>query len=412
MARGFVRLQVYVISLAFVFAGCGTALAAIVHHDGHGKINWPQLGFDAGHSGFNKYEHQISPQNVRSLGQLWTFNIDDWPGDIVLNDGVLFIPSSSGTLYAADAKTAKQLWTFSSGVAYGWNTGTNTVAADNGLVFTECLITGSTGICALSAQSGQVQWSYVLPGSSSNATSSPTVADGLVFFEACSSAGCDHVALNESNGAPVWMAAESCAASNGIPPAVYQRVLYVGEGCDVQGTNTIVAMADQNGELLWTKPVLGVMHGLSVSDRLLAYVRWNGSNGYLGAMKAVSGRTIFAPEQVGSAGITSMPAIAYGQIFAWIFINDYGYVADYDRRDGHRVWDYVIARSFPSLANNIAWIAMNGSPLALNAASGQFIWDVGGTDNLGLPIIANGIVYGGCNGPHVCAYGLPAGMTH
>jgi len=373
--------------------------------DGHGKINWPQLGFDAGHSGFNPYEHRITQTNVRNLHQLWTFNIDSWPGDIVLNNGILFIPSASGMLFAANATTAQPLWSYNSGVPYGWNTGTNTVAADGAYVFTICALTGGNqGICALSAQSGTVQWSYALPGTSSYPASPPAVADGLVFFEACSSAGCDHVALDETTGSPVWMVAESCAASYGIPPAVYQRILYVPEGCDVGGTNTIVAMSDQSGEVFWTRKVSGINHGMSVSDGIVAYVHWDGSNGLLGTLNATSGHPIWGPEELGYQPITSMPAIAYKQIYAWIFIYDYGWVADYSKRDGHQVWKYWIARSFPSIEDHIAWIAMNGSPLALNAGNGQFLWDVGGTDNLGLPIIANGIVYGGCNGSHVCAY--------
>ena len=371
-------------------------------------VDWPQLGFDSGHSGFNPYEHRIGIQNVGSLQQLWTFTLDNWPGDIVEESGVLYVPSASGELFAVDASNGNQLWEFDSGVPYGWNTGTNGVAVDSGLVFTVCdLPHGAQGLCALQASNGTVQWSYTLGGSSSSAGAPPVVANGIVYFEACASAGCDYVALNESTGAVLWMVSELCSGNLGIPPAVYRGVLYVNIGCDVQNVTDIVALSAQSGSQIWKAQVIGATTGLTVAGGVVAYVRWNGTESYIGALTAIHGQPLWGPSAINSKLITSMPAIAYKQIYAWIFINDYGYIADYDERMGTLNWQYTIARSFPSVANHVVYIAMNGGPLALNAGTGQVLWHISGTDNLGLPIIVNGVVYGGCNGSHVCAYALP-----
>jgi len=38
------------------------------------SIDWPQLGFDAGHSADNPYETTIAPSNVAQLQQAWSFS--------------------------------------------------------------------------------------------------------------------------------------------------------------------------------------------------------------------------------------------------------------------------------------------------------------------------------------------------
>jgi outer membrane protein assembly factor BamB len=371
------------------------------------NVDWPQLGFDSGHAGFNPHERLISPVNVNQLQQQWSYNLGDWVGDMVENGGILFAPSASGELFALNARTGKQLWTFTSGIQYGWNTGTNTVAADAGLLFTECDMTGNVqGLCALQAETGAVQWSYGL-GSASYAGAPPAVANGLVYFEECTASGCAYVALNETNGAVVWTLPEGCSGNLGIPPAIYKGVLYVGEGCNEQQGTDIVALSAATGSPVWSRTVIGETTGLTVGHDIVAYARFDGSNAYLGALRAKNGRTLWGPTYINSKEITSMPAIAYGMVFAWIFINDYGHVDAYDERFGTQYWDYAIARSFPSIANGVAYIAFNGTTLALNAHTGGYLWNQSGTDNLVLPIILNGVVYGGCNGGYVCAYALP-----
>jgi outer membrane protein assembly factor BamB len=370
-------------------------------------VDWPQLGFDAGHSGFNPHERLITQQNVNQLQQLWSVNLFASTGDMVESGGVLFTPESNGELYALDAKTGNQLWSFYSGVQYGWNTGTVGVATDAGLVFTECNTShGTQGLCALSATKGRVQWKYDL-GPSSYAGAPPAFANGVVYFEECTTAGCDYVALNELSGTVVWTVPELCSGNLGVPPAIVDGVVYVGEGCDVQAGTYIVALSATDGSVIWLTQVTGEMSGLTVGHGVVAYARWDGTNGYLGALEAKSGRSKWGPAYINAAHIESMPAIAYGMIFSWIFVNDYGHLDAYDLRTGTPRWDYAIARSFPSIANGIAYTAFNGTTVALNAETGSTLWDEGGTDNLSLPIIVDGVVYGGC-GPDVCAYGLPA----
>lgn len=164
----------------------------------------------------------------------------------------------------------------------------------------------------------------------------------------------------------------------------------------------------QDGSQKWKRSVVGITQGLTVGDGVVAYTRWDGSETYLGALEAKGGRPLWGPVPINNVQYTSMPAIANKQIYAWIFINDYGYVADYDAKHGTEYWNYTIARSFPSVENGIVWIAFNGTSLALDDATGQYLWNVGGTDNFTLPIIVNGVVYGGCSGTSVCAYGLPS----
>jgi outer membrane protein assembly factor BamB len=198
-----------------------------------------------------------------------------------------------------------------------------------------------------------------------------------------------------------------CSGGNGVPPAVASGTLYIDEGCKA-GATDIVAVSARTGSRRWHQEVVGGQAGLSVAGGIVAYTRWNGSQAYVGVLDATHGTTVWGPVSIGGHQLESMPAIAYGAIYYWEFLNDYGYIVAYNAQTGSQLWQYTIARSFASVANQIVWIAFNGSPLALNPATGQYLWNVGGTDNLGLPLVVNGVVYGGCNGPYVCAYGLPA----
>src|SRR5581483_3801641 len=70
--------------------------------------SWPQIGYDAAHTGYNPAEHTLSTKNVGGLSVIGKLNT----GDIVQDP-----PSvSGGWVYAGS----------DSGRVYGWNTTTGT----------------------------------------------------------------------------------------------------------------------------------------------------------------------------------------------------------------------------------------------------------------------------------------------
>ncbi len=73
------------------------------------KTNWPMFGFSPQHSHFNPRETILSPKTVSGMVLNWSVNT---PGYIdttaAVVNGVVYIGSSDGTLYAFNAATGKQ----------------------------------------------------------------------------------------------------------------------------------------------------------------------------------------------------------------------------------------------------------------------------------------------------------------
>ena len=134
-------------------------------------------------------------------------------GNVVESGGVIYAPSANGTIYALDAASGTQLWTFASGT--GYLSSGSAPAIDSDMLFTVCDTSGSTqGICVLETNSGSPVWSYTFPGSSAYDGTPPVVAYGKVFFEACASS-CSYVALDEHTGGIDWTVNEPQAFVRG-----------------------------------------------------------------------------------------------------------------------------------------------------------------------------------------------------
>ncbi len=69
------------------------------------------FGFDLQHTRFNPDEHILSPSNVSHLVLDWTaITGDSTASSPVVANGVVYVVSRSGELYALDAATGKVLW--------------------------------------------------------------------------------------------------------------------------------------------------------------------------------------------------------------------------------------------------------------------------------------------------------------
>jgi eukaryotic-like serine/threonine-protein kinase len=172
-----------------------TATAAANEYEKAATAQGVQFGFDAGHTNWNPYERVINSKNVTQLATRWSYStggsIDTSP--IVVN-GVVYIDSSDGKLYAFDAtchNTCQPLWSFKIGDAnapssYAYPFASS-LAEANGVVYTSSSVYSSdgTGTGKLYAFDGtcrstcQPLWLYTLTGST---VSSPTVADGVIYI--------------------------------------------------------------------------------------------------------------------------------------------------------------------------------------------------------------------------------------
>jgi PQQ-like domain len=400
------------------------ASSYIIRNSGS-QVNWPQLGFDSGHSAYNPNESTISTQNVGQLQQAWSFSTGSGnnAGNVVEANGVVYAPSANGTVYAINASTGKKAWSFASGT--GYTSSGSAPAYDNGMVFTVCNTSASTqGICALDAMNAALVWSHTLPGSSAYAGTPPVVAYGQVFFEGCASVGCSYLSLHEKTGHIIWKVAEpqgTCEGNGGITPAVYEHLLFVGFTCIGGASGAIVELNADNGDLVgqFLNSYSGQNAGLSVA-RGIAYVMEGPCNPncashppstqFFSAYDVSTTKAVFTDFSWGNQSVSypSLPAITpirnYETIGGWLYSEK-----NNGRRCRRGPWCRPIqVSSWPSAANGVVYTACSGSPCGIDGKTQALLWSGTGARTYGVPIIVNGVVYGACNGSNVCAWTLPS----
>jgi outer membrane protein assembly factor BamB len=102
-----------------VLVACASAAAVAAASGGIGRSStvasgtgdWPQFGYDAGHSGWNPRERQLGISNVRRLKVAW--RIPDraavWSAP-AFAAGAVFFASRDGTVRAVRSDTGRTLW--------------------------------------------------------------------------------------------------------------------------------------------------------------------------------------------------------------------------------------------------------------------------------------------------------------
>src|SRR5580704_4289123 len=148
---------------------------------------------------WNPYETVLGVNNVASLQLMWQsgccgtdFGLPGLPSPAVAN-GVVYVGSDHGTVYALNASTGATLWSYTTG---GSSFGSPAVA--NGVVYVGSWGDFDSNVYALNASTGAKLWSYT---TGARVVSSPAVANGVVYI------GSDDdnlYALNASTGAKLW----------------------------------------------------------------------------------------------------------------------------------------------------------------------------------------------------------------
>jgi quinohemoprotein ethanol dehydrogenase len=176
-------MRVFVVTLtalglaAGLLASCGEPARRSVAPTGYGQVDADRLAgiaaepgawLTGGRDGEQTYFsplRQIDRNNVDQLGYAWSYDIDSEHGleaTPIVVDGVMYASGPTGTVYALDAASGRELWTFTPTVDTGFmrkaccgivNRG---VAVWKGLVFVASL---DGYLYALDAASGQVSWS-------------------------------------------------------------------------------------------------------------------------------------------------------------------------------------------------------------------------------------------------------------
>ncbi len=306
------------------------------------------LAFDSGiHNGSNVSRNSVpmihgnsartgeqpGPGPKSKPQQLWSFNtlfyVFDSP---VIANNTAYIGNTQGVLFAINIKTGKERWRAKPGAAI-----VGAAAVADGMVFAQT----SDGLFAVDAKTGAERWHYKTePGPDST----PVVVNGIVYL----------------------------ASGNAGSPAVVDGVVYVGGDAN----SSLYGVNARTGEELWRTKSSGL--GLSALDAATGAERWH-----------------FATTVM----VRSGPAIDRGVAY---FGTADGSLHALDIKTRTERWTFAVGgdlRSSPVIVDGVIYIGGDqGMLYSLNATNGVERWHsaIGSVDEAS-PAVVNGIVYAGGN---------------
>jgi outer membrane protein assembly factor BamB len=313
------------------------------------NTNWSQFHFSypAGRvpavNRVNPYENVLSTSTVSGLKLKWSFATGAavFSSPAVAN-GVVYVGSEDGNVYALNASTGAKLWAFDTHVSVG-----SSPVVSNGVVYV-----GSDRLFALDASTGAKLWSFAAP---LDVDSSPAVVNGVVYT------GWDNgnvYALDASTGAKLWSFVTRAGYEVLSPPAVVNGVVYVGSG-----DGNVYALNASTGTKLWQVFAGIVDSSPGVADGVV-YVSSANRNVY--ALNASTGAPLWGFATGNS--VESSPAVANGVVYFGSYDNN---VYALNASTGAKLWSF---------------------------ATGNFVF--------ASPVVANGVVYIGSEDGNVYAFGL------
>jgi outer membrane protein assembly factor BamB len=340
---------------------------------------------------WNPYETVLGVGNVGGLQLKWKSipmgsdlgnNLESSPAVV---NGVVYVASdSNGSVYALNASTGAQLWSFATGADL-----LASPAVANGVVYVEQY--DGSNLYALDASTGAQLWSDNI-GSS---LSSPTVVNGVVYI----GGGDALYALNASTGAVLWSYATGGPVWSS--PAVVNGVVYVGSW-----DQNVYALNASTGAKLWSYATgARVISSPAVANGEV-YIGSLDLNVY--ALNASTGAKLWSYATGG--GVWSSPAVVNGVVYVGSFD---GNMYALNASTGAKLWSYAAGGdSSPAVANGVVYVGSDDNNMyALNASTGAKLWSyTTGYYVFSSPTIVVGVVYlnaADASGQwHVYAFGL------
>lgn len=316
-------------------------------------VNWPQYHFDAAHSGCNPYESLLGVDTVGNLVVKWKFTTTGMISEPVIVNGVAYVGSVAEHLWAVNVNTGKTLWQFPiEGVISG-------AIVANGMVYAGVSFgLGRGALYALDASTGTFVWSYNTAEVLSE--TELAAASGVVYV---GSSGGDLEALNAKTGAFLW---KSTYTTRPLP-AVVGDVVYVS-------ADKVYALDADTGNPIWSY-----------------------SNGL---------------------DNPTTPAVVNGVVYVGLGVN---YVVALNAKSGALVWKSNLngfTNRDMAVANGVVYLVVSSLPFgepsymtALNASTGDVLWQYEIANGLNPPIVANGVVYVGASDENVYALNARTGTT-
>ncbi|HET7404933.1 MAG TPA: PQQ-binding-like beta-propeller repeat protein [Candidatus Bathyarchaeia archaeon] len=362
---------------------------------------WTMFHYDAARDG------ATPAAGPASAAPMWTFTTGNivYPSPVVV-DGYVFITSYDGTLYALDQYTGSLLWAFpTSGNIIG------SPAVYQGMVF---LSSKNGYVYALNEQTGALVWE-IANDNLTPVTSSPVVADGLLFygtFEAPSAGFSELLAVNPQDGTVVWKYDIPSEYVEGSASVSNGRV-FVGAG--VPNPAIVLALNDTTGKLLWS---YNTANATSISTApVIAYGRvFVGLDNFrFFALDENTGSLDWSFNTPGGSNATT-PAVYNGVVY---FGTGARVVYALNATTGTQIWTRTTGgavTSSPTVAigSNELFVGSNDRYLyTLSLSTGAVLWRyLAGGQVSSSPAVANGRVFFGAKDHKVYALGATAPRLH
>ena len=357
--------------------------------------NWSFAHYDNERTGFNPDEVVLSPSNVDKLVERWSFAACGGAVDPpVVANGVAYLVADCKaggntfifTLFAISAATGKLLWQSPLGVSHA-----NCEASFPPAVSGDVVYAGSCyGVTAIDARTGARLWQNTGLGpvvSNPLYANGAAVDNGMLYFTAANG---NVYALYTSNGLLDW----NFASPYGIAgaPAVAGGFAYVSA---VNGV--VYALVAEIGAVLWTSartPSYEVGGSPSVGNGMV-YV--SGLFGGITALDTNTGAVLW--NNLGSVNVEGTPSLAYGLAYIAVEDEDNGPRTAYalNAETGNIVWQVPNIGSWfaVAIANGVVYAVNDGDKkiYALNAMTGGVLATFGNGNVNSTPVVVNGTVY-------------------
>lgn len=307
--------------------------------------------------------------------QVWRF---DSGGELYSSpavvDGLLYVGTKSGFVYALDATTGAARWR--------QDLGNYIVRSSPAVVDGQVFVGSGTTLHALEAKSGKSTWT----GSTSfSGSSSAAVADGVVYVASQSSVV---YAFDAETGKQKW-AFPTDGPVFSAPTVVGETVLF---GAD---NGKLIALNAANGQLKWRFEADGGIFSSPAVAADTVFTTTRGGKTYAVSLK--DGRGLWSYDAGGDAS----PVISGGIVY--IGDQNGGVYAFDAARGGQPLWLKPTESAItvtPTIADGVLYVVSGSTLYALDARTSDEIWRYAAGYRIATsPVVVNGYVYiGGQDG--------------
>lgn len=346
--------------------------------------NGGMFGFDMQHTRFNPFEVILDSAHL-GVVQAWTAATGAEIGQSspVVADGVVYIGSHDGKLYAFDAVSGQLRW-----VALTRGPLDSSPAVANGLVY---IGSEDHSLYAFDSQTGQKRWAYATTGPIS---SSPVLAEGVVYIASKDGA---LSAIDGWSGTKKWVVATDGAGISSSP-VVSGGQIYVASL-----SGTVYAFNRNGGKRLWR--ATSIKSPISSSPAVANGLIYLGSyDQKLHALDEKTGKQRWVTQNIGA--ISASPAVAYMSVY---ISTRSGSLYAFSSLTGKQRWvnhELNTSNSSPFVADRLVYLGTKSNGvLAFDVSNGkqQGEMPVKAAVN-DSPTVANGVIYLGAADGHVYAF--------